>query len=535
MQQRRSSAAAASYAAAEGEANRSAGQVVAGQAPNVQLAAPAGIQCQPTTEAEIVKKLETIDRSLQRIQVAAQYGITHDWTTAKDLMRQRSQLLLRLHKIRNPRRDVAFTDEEADRIVVDRVESVRKQFESYEAELGAGRYPEGLLVFPFRPARGIFRIDVATINARRAGDTITVTQPLNATLDNPRFQAEVATLPSEIVEGIKLPANQIVGVKLYDEGGNVVLVRAADLPKFTSAGRRAVGLSIALTAADVLAGPAIGRGASFVSRKVLQPAVTAAVIGTAEVAPTALGGIASRTGAAVAERQVTGGVVRRAAQQAAERQVAGTAARPAAQAVVPRLGARPLPGAAATGAGVSVPEAVGRTVDVTPGGLAVELTPKQEARLRRVAEALQDDTKWGEVSARDRLRLGHVYDRLVEQLASAGVERAGGSVLHYAELTAELVAALRQTGGRVLITEGRIGIAGSSRLKRFDLLEIDFARGSAELIDLTATASARHRAKTRAYKGALEDLLGMPVEAKELIYTGPKGELLETLVEIPVR
>jgi hypothetical protein len=67
-----------------------------------------------------------------------------------------------------------------------------------------------------------------------------------------------------------------------------------------------------------------------------------------------------------------------------------------------------------------------------------------------------------------------------------------------------------------------------------DMIEIDFARKRAELIDLAATSSPPHVLKTKEYKTALEKLLGMKVDAKEMLYTGPNGELLETLVVVPV-
>jgi hypothetical protein len=164
-------------------------------------------------------------------------------------------------------------------------------------------------------------------------------------------------------------------------------------------------------------------------------------------------------------------------------------------------------------------------------GLSVEVTEKQWARLRRVSEALNDESKWINVSPKDRWRLGRVYDNLLEKLVSEGVKRTGQVVMHYVELNAELVKNLRSAGKRVLITEGRLPSEGL----RFDMLEIDFVKGRAELIDLTATSSARHLEKTRSGKVALEKLLGMPADAKELYYAGPNGELLETLVEVTVK
>jgi hypothetical protein len=181
--------------------------------------------------------------------------------------------------------------------------------------------------------------------------------------------------------------------------------------------------------------------------------------------------------------------------------------------------------------GMTVEQVVEEMNALKGAGLSVEVTEKQWARLRRVSEALNDESKWVNVSPKDRWRLGRVYDSLVEKLVSEGVKRTGQNAMHYVELNAELVKNLRSAGKRVLITEGRLPSEGL----RFDMVEIDFVKGRAELIDLTATSSAAHLEKTRSGKAALEKLLGMPVDAKEMYYTGSKGELLETLVEVPVK
>jgi hypothetical protein len=164
-------------------------------------------------------------------------------------------------------------------------------------------------------------------------------------------------------------------------------------------------------------------------------------------------------------------------------------------------------------------------------GLSVTVTQKQWERLRRVSEALKDETKWANVTAYDRWRLGRVYDSLVEQLVAEGVKRTGQNALHYVELTPALISRLRSAGRRVLITEGRLPKEGL----RLDMVEIDFVKGRAEVLDLTATPSAAHLEKTKAGKSALETLLDMPVDAKEAYYTGANGELLEDLVEVVVR
>jgi hypothetical protein len=166
-----------------------------------------------------------------------------------------------------------------------------------------------------------------------------------------------------------------------------------------------------------------------------------------------------------------------------------------------------------------------------PGqGLRFELTEKRAERLKRVAEAIGDETKWGDISARDRLRLGRVYDELLESLLRAGMGKVQ-KVEHYVAVDAELIARLRAGGGRVLITEGRL--AGGAR--RFDLLEIDFNKGTAELVDLASRPKPSHVQKLLTYKRDLGKLLGFEVAAKELYYTGEQGELLEMLQEVIVK
>jgi hypothetical protein len=186
--------------------------------------------------------------------------------------------------------------------------------------------------------------------------------------------------------------------------------------------------------------------------------------------------------------------------------------------------------AAAVGGGGPGGGGGGKTAAGKDPGVEVELTKKQAERLQRVSEALKDDTKWGDVSANDRFRLGRVYDKVVEKLVTA-VMADTATTLHYVEVTTDLIKSLRARGGTVLITEGRLPKLGL----RFDLLKISFAKNEAELVDLAATPKASHFAKTLDYKKALEQTLEMPVNAKEMFYTGKDGKLLEPLVEVEVK
>jgi hypothetical protein len=77
-------------------------------------------------------------------------------------------------------------------------------------------------VFPFRQG-GITVLDDAPIMAeRREGGQIWVKQPVRV-LGTDMFRAETATLPHDVfIGGALMPENEIVGVKLYDLGGQVV-------------------------------------------------------------------------------------------------------------------------------------------------------------------------------------------------------------------------------------------------------------------------------------------------------------------------
>ena len=88
---------------------------------------------------------------------------------------------------------------------------------------------ENAMVFPFR-LPGLTVIDDAPIMAeRRSNGKIHVEMPVRV-LGTKKFRAETRTLPDKLfTSGIELDPNQIVGIKLYDEGGPVVFVPALGL------------------------------------------------------------------------------------------------------------------------------------------------------------------------------------------------------------------------------------------------------------------------------------------------------------------
>lgn len=162
------------------------------------------------------------------------------------------------------------------------------------------------------------------------------------------------------------------------------------------------------------------------------------------------------------------------------------------------------------------------------GGLEVPLTDKQHARIRRIADAINDDTKWGEVTHNDRFRLGKVYDNFLVKLMHA----AYGSVAktyHYIDMDAKFLSTLERKG-RVLITEGRF----ASLKLRLDMLILDFDRNRAEVIDIAGASSSRHVEKTRKYKKAVKETFNLETTAVELLYADKNGKFLDEMIEKPV-
>lgn len=280
-----------------------------------------------------------------------------------------------------------------------RIERIRRQ-QKYREDLArvidavnAGKIPRWMKVFPFRPSRGPFRVDVAPIMARRQGDKIVVEQPLLGVAYTDMFKKDVKTLPGDVFTGgHTLRPNELVGVRLYDEGEKVVVVYATDLLKFSEASDRAVFINIALTAASVVGGPAVGRlGGRALSavvgsgQRLAQRGLVAATLGTAEAAPTALGGIASRTSVALVEG--------RAASTFAQQTIAQTTVRAGVQTATVqstvRAGAQTLAltvspsltGLAGTAGGIISTQVAGATlVQVSPAEYAARLsfvTPQQ--------------------------------------------------------------------------------------------------------------------------------------------------------------
>ncbi len=170
--------------------------------------------------------------------------------------------------------------------------------------------------FPFRTTR----FGGAPIMAHREGDEIVVKLPMHVKTGS-NFRKEVATLPDDtfLSSGTRLLKNEIVRVRHYEvphwynfnlsgdaSGDNTTeyCVAAETMLDFASATDKAFGVNVAVTVVEAVT-PLVpwGKVAAPVMRAG-RSTVAAAMIGTAEVAPTALGGVASRATATMVAGQV---------------------------------------------------------------------------------------------------------------------------------------------------------------------------------------------------------------------------------------
>jgi hypothetical protein len=89
------------------------------------------------------------------------------------------------------------------------------------------------IVFPFRKPGFTVYDDAPIMAERRADGNVHVSMPVRVA-GTDMFRAEVDTLPPDVfTSGINLPPDQIVGVRLYDEGGRVDFLPALSLVGFS--------------------------------------------------------------------------------------------------------------------------------------------------------------------------------------------------------------------------------------------------------------------------------------------------------------
>lgn len=234
--------------------------------------------------------------------------------------------------------------------------------------------------FPFRGTR----FGAAPIDAWRDGSQIVVKLPVYVRADS-NFTAQTRTLPLDaFIGGVRLDPNEIVRVHVYephwyqlnltgDSSGDEqreFCVTGEQMLQIADASTRATIVNIGLTVLDGaslfvpvgrLVAP-VARGATTVT--------AAAMIGVADVAPTALGGVASRATTTIIEEQV----VTKVGAQAIRTTVADTvvhagveagaeaAPKAAAQAAAPTLTKSVTSAAARAGAAPAVSDLSGSAV-----------------------------------------------------------------------------------------------------------------------------------------------------------------------------
>lgn len=166
---------------------------------------------------------------------------------------------------------------QADRIIA--VKAQRVDPAQAEKQMLGGK------VFPFRQG-GITVLDDAPIMAeRREGGQIWVKQPVRV-LGTEMFRAETGTLPHDVfIGGALLPENEIIGVKLYDLGGQTVYRPALFLIQIANQNTTATLTKIAEVAGIGLTlgtGALVGLGveATLLTRVLLWADRAAFVLGT---------------------------------------------------------------------------------------------------------------------------------------------------------------------------------------------------------------------------------------------------------------
>lgn len=130
------------------------------------------------------------------------------------------------------------------------------------------------MIFPFR-LPGFTVLDDSPIMAERlASGNIHVKLPVRV-LGTSAFRAETRTLPTDVfIGGIELPPDQIVGVRLYDQGGRIEFLPALSLVGFsgqaTTTVYQKIGEAAAIGATFGLGGGvAIGAEATWGARAIL--------------------------------------------------------------------------------------------------------------------------------------------------------------------------------------------------------------------------------------------------------------------------
>ncbi len=318
-----------------------------------------------------------------------------------------------------------------------------------EAQRRCDSHDLSVKTFPFRGTR----FGAAPIDAWRDGPYIRVKQPVYV-MANDDFRRQVRTLPVEtFTSGVRLYPDEIVRVHVYEprwyklnitgstdgDREHEFCVTGEQMLEIANASTRATIFNIALTGVEAatlfvpvgkLAAPLVQAG---------RTGLAATMIATADVAPTALGGVASRAATTIIEEQAETRIVGQALQRTV---AASVAEREVTQAVVPRAVAAALPRA---GAGLGTAAAHGAAAvgtDLAGGAVHQAAAPSP---LPSIAGA--EDVRVAEADYRAALELGfpgQFADRI-----SVAVDGIGRRAAQRAVADARFVAAV-QSGNRTL-------------------------------------------------------------------------------------
>jgi hypothetical protein len=267
-----------------------------------------------TARVEVKKKSDNLNVQFfpnQKMDFKFKYTITDDQPNPEDFFANQSSVLMIAANVVAPELNRTMEEEERD-----------AGAEYITIEEALKRCKSGNLTnvktFPYRGTR----FGGAPIFAHRDGRDIIVKQPLYVKYNND-FQKQTQTLPLDVfIGGIRLKPNEVVRVHTYDcpwYYPNITGSTKGDIEdEFCVTGDQMLEiaekssldtlLNVSFTAVDAvtfiipvgrLAAPLINAG-----KKGARVAAISIMLGLADAAPTALGGIASRTSIALVEKQM---------------------------------------------------------------------------------------------------------------------------------------------------------------------------------------------------------------------------------------
>ena len=152
---------------------------------------------------------------------------------------------------------------------------------------------------------------------------------------------------------------------------------------------------------------------------------------------------------------------------------------------------------------------------------------RHQAQLEKAFEAAESGD-WSKIPDKASVgrHLGYEIEEVARAIGSGGYAK---TILHYAEINKKVIAELEKSGGRAMITQGRL-LGGDLR---FDIAVVNFDEKTVKLIDMVATADKAHLGKTLEYVEQLKKILPkdftfLPIEMR---YVDAEGKVVEALEE----